>query len=261
MRSNQSLFKSVQYLIILFFTSAFAAQAQTPADAIMMKPGEFCGGIFYNNGTSTEYWEGDSLRTHTNAGTITRHTISAGFVVGIVKNLDFYFNLPYMIITPSAGEVAGETGIQDVSFAVKYQLLDKEVGPGKFKALVSASFATPASDYVPEAAFALGAGCPYGVGRGVLAYRANMGLYGKLQAGYHLRGNSNLVRTYYYTDTEAYNSNEIDMTDAVDYSLTVGYVTENLSFKVEAEYGMFNTIGGFDIRNWDGGFPTNDVEK
>lgn len=246
---------------VLIAITSLQSKAQTPSDAVLMQPGQFCGGFSYNHSSASEYWQGDSLLENGNVGTLTTQMIGAGFTLGIIKNLNIYASLPYVITTPSDGFVAGVSGIQDVMLAAKYQLLDADAGSGKFKALVSAGINLPASNYIPEHPYAIGLGCTDGIGRAILAYNSDMGVFGKVQAGYHIRGNCELVREYYYTDDEAFSSNLVDMPNAVDYSATVGFITsDQRTFKAEAEFSVFNTLGGFDIRSWDQGFPSNEMD-
>ena len=226
--------KKLNYYLLLCLTIlSLEMSAQTPSDAVLMNPGQFCGGIFYNNSSASEYWQGDSLLENGNVGTLTSQSIAAGFTLGI----------------------------QDFMLAAKYQFLDKKLGAGNFKALVSATGTLPASSYIPEHPYSIGLGCADGIGRLILAYKSDMGIFGKAQGGYHIRGNSELVRVYYYTADEAFYSNLVDMPSAIDYSATLGYITkDNLTFKAEAEFSMFNSLGGFDIRPWDQGFPSNEMD-
>ena len=50
------------------------------------------------------------------------------------------------------------------------------------------------------------------------------------------------------------------MPDAIDYSATLGYQNSDASFRAELFYGGFNTLGGFDIRIQDMGFPSNEMD-
>ncbi|MFI5172186.1 MAG: hypothetical protein ACHQFW_07325 [Chitinophagales bacterium] len=237
------------------------SRAQTPSDAVLMQPGQFCGGVFYTYSSASEYWQGDSLIENGNVGTLTGQTVAAGFALGIIKNLNVYANMPFVKFSPSDGYVEANAGFQDFLIAAKYQLLDKQLGIGKLQALVSATGTFPATDYIPEHPYAIGLGCIDGIGRAIVAYRTDMGVFAKAQAGYHLRGNCALVRGYYFTDDQAYNTNIVDMPNAFDYSATLGYITkDNITFKAEAEFSMFNTLGGFDIRPWDQGFPSNEMD-
>ncbi len=247
-------------LVVLVFCSVTGRlQAQTTSDAVMMKPGEICLDVNYSHSAWDHYWEGDSLRDNGNIGTLTTHNISGMFMLGIVNRINLLGALPYVITSPSGGVVAGDKGIQDAGIFVKAEALNKKLGPGTFKILASAGVGLPAGNYACESAFAIGLGCPDGIFRGIFHYDFDMGAYVRADGAYHLRGTSTLQRTYYFT-TEGYYSNEIDMPNAYDYNITAGYITKNKHFKAEAALSNFNTLGGFDIRRQDMGFPSNDIE-
>ena len=53
--------------------------AQTPSDAIMMKKREICFALIYDDGAWDEYWEGPTLRTNANVGTLSRNTLTPMF--------------------------------------------------------------------------------------------------------------------------------------------------------------------------------------
>lgn len=261
MRFFPERLKTASMVCLLLASSGFVVHAQTPSDAIMMKPGQMCGGVFYTNSSASEYWQGDSLLANGNVGTLTVQSVAAGFTLGVIKNLDVYAALPFVSSSPSAGFVQGTSGIQDFMLAAKYKILDIEAGGGRFKTLVSASGVIPASDYIPDHPYAIGVGCADAIGRAIVAYKSAPGIFVKAQAGYHLRGNSELVREYYFTDDEGYASTEVDMPNAFDYSATVGFLTDDdMTFKAEAEFTAFNCLGGFDIRPWDQGFPSNEMD-
>lgn len=233
--------------------------AQTASDAVMMKPGEICLDVNYTNNSWDHYWEGDSLRDNGNIGTLTTHNISGMFMLGIINRVNLLAALPYVITSPSGGVVAGDKGFQDAAFMVKVDAFDKKIGPGTLKLLASAGVMIPSSNYICENPFAIGLGCADGVGRGIVHYDFDMGLYVRADMAYHLRGESYLQREYYYT-TGGYYTNEVDMPNAYDFNITAGYITPNKHIKVEGVLSNFNTLGGFDIRRQDGGFPSNDME-
>jgi len=252
------LLKSTTLLLV---TIVFGLQlnAQTASDAVIMKPGEICFGVSYTNASWSEYWEGDSLRDNGNIGTLTTHAITGGFMLGIMDRVNILAMLPYIATSPSAGVVAGDKGIQDAGFFLKALILENKLGLGNIKLLASAGLIIPASDYVPEHPFAIGLGCPDGIFRGIVHYDAELGIYGRVDAAYHLRGNAFLDRSYYYT-TSGYYTDEVDMPNAIDYNVTIGYITNNKKFKAEGVLSGLNTFGGFDIRRQDGAFPSNDME-
>lgn len=248
------------YLLGMLCLSIGYVSAQTPGDAVMMKPGEICFDATYGQSFWNEYWEGDSLRENGNIGTMTTHMYMGGFMLGIMDRVNVLGMVPYIKNSPSGGVIADVQGFQDASFFVKALLTETQIGKGKLKTLVSAGVSTPISDYVPDAAYPIGLGCPDGIFRGIVHYDADMGLYGRVDGAYHLRGTALLQRSYYYTTT-GYYSDEVDMPNAVDYNATVGYITQNKKFQVEAAFNVLTTFDGFDIRRQDGMFPSNDFES
>lgn len=248
------------FLVAIVCLSFDRLMAQTPSDAVMMKPGEVCFDATFGYSTWNEYWEGDSLRENGNIGTMTTTSYMGGFMLGIMDRVNVLAMLPYIKNSPSAGVVADVQDFQDISVFVKALLLEKQLGKGNFKTLASVGYATPLVDYVPDAAFPIGLACPDAIFRGIAQYDANMGLYARLDAAYHLRGSSTLERSYYYS-TQAYYSDEVDMPNALDYNATVGYITKNKKFQAEAAFNGLTTFNGFDIRRQDGMFPSNDFES
>ena len=245
---------------VLLVFATLAVNAQTTSDAVMMKPGQICVGLMYNHSAWDHYWEGDSLRDNGNIGMLTTHMIGGGFVLGIINRVNVYVSLPYVSTNPSGGVVEGSKGFQDLFLAAKVDAFEKKLGPGKLSLLASAAFTTPVSNYIPEAPFAIGLGCPDGLFRGIIQYGLeNPGIYLRLQGGYSLRGYTYLQREYYYTE-EGYYTDQVDMPNGVDYSATIGYETKDKTFKAEADYEIFNCLGGFDIRRQDGGFPSNEMD-
>jgi len=237
--------------------STLQIQAQTPADAVMMKNGEFCGGLFYRYGNWSKYWQADSLIENGNIGTLNIHQASAGFVLGITKYVNVYASLPYVVTNPTAGQVRGDRGVQDAGLYAKVKAIDWKSDAGQFLLLASAGAGIPSSNYIPEHNYAIGMGCVYGVGRVIAAYEAEMGLYGRASGAFHLRGNSEIVRESYFTN-QPYQSNIVDVPHALDVNAAVGYATEGNQIRIEAETTVFRTLGGNDIRYWDAMFPSND---
>ena len=253
MKKNTGLF----FACILF---SALLHAQTASDVVMMQPGEICTDIMYDHNSWDHYWEGDFLRDNGNIGTLSTQVISAGFILGVIKHVDVLIAVPYVITHPDGGTVAGSHGIQDGALMIKYDALEKKLGPGKISFLATAGISTPLTNYFPEEPFAIGPGCTEGSLRGVLQYSFTMGAYAKMHGAYHLRSSTFVDQTYYYT-TQAFNTNEVDMPNAFDYAFAAGYVTKNKQFKAEAVFGIFHTLGGFNIRKQDGGFPSNDMEE
>ncbi len=236
---------------------ATLATAQTPADVVMMKNGEFCGGLFYRYGAWSKYWQGEELISNGNVGTLRIHQASAGFVIGLGSRVNFYASLPYIATNPTQGQVQGDRGIQDAGLHVKVKALETELGEGRLLLLASLGAGIPASNYIPEHVFAIGQGCTYGIGRVISGYESDMGMFGRVTGGFHLRGNSQINRISYFTN-EHFQSDEVDMPHAWDVQLATGFATENNTIRIEAESQIFKTLGGFDVRYWDAMFPSNE---
>ncbi|MBX7107311.1 MAG: hypothetical protein K1X61_01560 [Chitinophagales bacterium] len=256
---NTQTFMNRILLAAILFVCCQNAHAQTPTDAVMMDKGLICFDLSYSHDAWHEYWEGTKKRENGNIGTLTRHTISPMFDLGITDRINVMGGVAYVLTRPSAGQIEGTEGFQNLNLAVKVSALETALGPGRIHALATIGFSTPVSDYVPDYAYSIGLGCTEGSLRPILQYKLNNGFYARIQGAYNLRGNCTLPRDYYYT-TQAYFSNEVDMPDAIDYSATIGYETHDETFKSEIFYGGFNTLDGFDIRVQDMGFPSNEMD-
>lgn len=256
---NTHIFKFTIFLLATFFVCMKNGKAQTPTDAIMMDKGQICFDLSYHHESWSEYWEGTKKRENLNIGTLTRHTIAPMFDLGITDRINLMGGVAYVITHPSAGQIQGTKGFQNLNLAVKVNALETELGPGQLNVLATVGFTTPLSNYVPDYAYSIGLGCTEGSLRPIVQYKLNNGFYARLQGAYNLRGNCTLPRDYYYT-TQAYFSDEVDMPDAIDYSATIGYQTSDESFRADVFYGGFNTLGGFDIRVQDMGFPSNNMD-
>jgi hypothetical protein len=234
--------------------------AQTPADAIMMRKGEFCGAVLYSNESWDEYWEGTLKRSNGNIGTFTRQSITPMFALGLSDKINVLAMLPWVSTKASQGQLQGVSGIQDFSVFVKATALNKDIGNGKLTFHPAVGFSIPTSDYLEDyAPFSLGLGCPDLSLRGILQYRLNMGLYLRGTAAYQVRGTAKIERDFYYTDHAIY-SDKVDMPNAWVYGATLGAWMFGNSLKLELTFDGMNTIGGFDIRRQDAGFPANNMD-
>lgn len=250
--------KKVYILFFLAFGLSQLAVAQTPTDAIMMEHGQICIAAMYSHDTWHEYWEGTLKRDNGNIGTLTRQTVMPMFALGLVKDrLNLLAALPWVRTQASAGQVAGAQGFQDWAVWLKGQVFKLETGPGDLTFHAVAGFSSPASNYLEDyAPFSLGLGCTDGNLRGILQFLMDKGMYLRGHAGYHLRGNCVIERDYYYTTT-GYYTDEVDMPNAITYGATLGSWLLEQSLKIEATFDGQETLGGFDIRRQDAGFPSN----
>jgi hypothetical protein len=246
-------------LMIAFLT----ADAQTPSDAIMMNQREFCVALIYEQGSFDEYWEGTKLRHNETIATVTRQMGFAMIAAGITDKLNFYVGVPYVATSssePNGGKFEGAKGFQDLSLVLKYEAINKEIGPGKFALLGTVAYATPLSNYLSDyRPYSIGNGTNEASVRGIAQYRMNLGLYGRVAAAYLFRGESKAERDYYYANGSYYTA-WMDVPDAWEYQALVGiWLLEN-KLKMEVSYLGLKSTSGDDIRAYNAAQPTNKVE-
>ncbi len=241
----------------LFFFSTAITKAQTPTDAIMMSNGQICLAAIYGHESWDEYWEGTLLRKNGNIGTFTRQSIMPMFALGIGNKFNVIAAVPYVFSKSSDGYLIGESGFQDAGVWLKATAIDAHTHPGDLTLHAVVGATLPISSYVEDyAPYSLGLGCADISLRGIIQYKLPAGPYLRGLAAYHLRGNANIERDYYYTTHGVY-SDVVDMPNAVTYGITLGSWFLNDILKVEVMYEGMNTLGGFDIRRQDAGFPSN----
>lgn len=230
--------------------------SQTPSDALLMKKGELCLAVIYSHESWDEYWEGTLKRNNGNLGTFTRQSVMPMFALGISDRINIIAGLPWVHTQASAGQMRGATGFQDAGLWVKAKAWEKAIGAGSLSVHATAGITVPASDYLADyMPFSLGLGCVDASLRAIVQYQIK-GWYFRAHSGFHARGNTIIERDYYYT-TQGFYTDEIDMPNALDVGAVIGYWNKNHTLKTEITADGFHTLGGFDIRRQDGGFPSN----
>ncbi len=257
---NSFFFRCIALMVITGCFSFFQSNAQTPTDAIMMKPGAICLDANYEYSQWHEYWEGTLKRDNGNVGTLRRHSVTPMFNLGVLKWLNIMSSVHYKVTDPTAGQLEGAKGFSDFNIWAKAEVMRKQIGAGgTLTAFFTAGYMVPVSKYVADYPYSIGMGCTEGSLKGIMQYRHQKGFYVRIHAGYNLRGNANLQRSYYYT-TQGYYGSGVDVPNAMDYSATAGYYTPNKQYKAELIFDGLYSFGGFDIRRQDMMFPSNKVE-
>ncbi len=245
--------------LILLCANFSPTHAQTTMDAIMMPKGDFCLALTYDHGEWDEYWEGSLLRTNGNVGTLTRTTITPMFAYGIFDRLNFFLGVPYVKTKSDGGQLTGVDGMQDISIALKAELMDKQLWKGKVYFLPVAEFSTPVSNYLSDyAPYSLGLGTNQFTLRGILQYKLDMGFYLRGSAAHIWRTETKVERDYYYNNGSYY-TEWMDVPNAWNYQATAGIWLLNNALKFEGNYTVIRSTSGDDIRPWNGGQPTNKV--
>lgn len=253
MKKKTTLVKSLLQGI-LFLIVALSASAQTDMDAIMMNRNQFCNGFLYNNSSWDHYWEGTLKRDNANLGTVKTSSLMYMANYGITDNLNIMAGAPYVWTKATAGTLHGMNGVQDLSVFVKWRFLRKNMGKHKLSFYGLAGVSTPLSDYVADfLPLSIGLHSSNLMVRAMADYQ-----YKRFTvtgwATYVMRSNVEIDRTSYY-DTEMRLTNVVNMPNAAQYQLRMGYRGKYLL--AEAHITNWTTLGGFDITRNNMPFPSN----
>ena len=231
--------------------------AQTVDDSLMMPRNAFCTGFTYQHDAWDRYWEGSRKRENGNIGTVTTQEVSWMGTYGVTSRLNVIAMLPYVWTGASQGVLHGVKGLQDLTVAVKYNVLDTPfTSGGSLRTFAVASAGTPVSDYTPDfLPLSIGSASRRLSGRLVLHFQANPGWFVRGTGAYTWRGNVKLDRSSYYTDGQLFLSNEVAMPDVFDYTVSAGYLSAHLHAPVS--FTQQYTRGGGDIRRQDMPFVSN----
>ena len=247
---------------ILAFTSVVGF-SQTPSDALMMKQREACFALTYENGSFDEYWEGTSLRKNETIATVSRRAIAPMIAIGITDNFNFYVGVPHVKTEssePNGGKLQGAKGFQDLTFAIKYEILNKELGKGKLALLGAGGYTTPLTNYLSDyRPYSIGNGTNEWSVRGIVQYKLEMGLYARISGGHLFRGATKAERDYYYNNGSYYTA-WMDVPNAWEQNAVVGMWMLKNALKLEASYYALMSTSGDDIRKYNAAQPTNKVE-
>jgi len=240
--------------LVFFILCSNIATAQTDIDAIMMPKHNFCGGIIYGHSNWKNYWEGTVKRDNENLGNVSASMVNVMGNYGITDNLNLLFGVPYIQTKASAGTLAGQKGLQDLSLTLKYMPIETDLGIGTFSLYTIGSVSTPLTNYVADfLPMSIGLQSSTATARLMVDYQVQQ-WFATASAAYVARKNISIDRTAYYTNQMHY-SNQVSMPDATNINIRMGYRTSHLV--AEAIFDKFITQGGFDIRKNDMPFPSN----
>jgi len=246
-------------LLALLITPLFfgkSTYAQMPNDAIYMSKGTACLALSYNHTAWDKYWEGSVKRDNLNIGTQTTQTAMAMLAVGVTKNLNVIVGLPYIWTEASAGNLKWHKGVQDASGWLKYRFFNK--AGLSLNAVAGASI--PVNNYVPDfMPMSIGLQCKTATGRLVVRYKHKTGIYATALGSYILRSKIKIDRDSYLMGETLYNTNEVSVPNAYDFSGRLGYTNNFLQTEVFAEHGA--CTDGDNIRRNAMPFPTNNMKS
>lgn len=249
-------------LLVIPLFSFVITHAQTPSDAMMMKQRESCFALTYERGTFDQYWEGSHLRKNETIATVSRKVVVPMIAIGVMEKLNFYIGIPYVITESSevnGGKLQGARGFQDLSLALKYRIVNKELTSAKLSVLAAGGFATPITNYLSDyRPYSIGNGADEWSLRGIVSYRLNMGFYARVAGGHLFRGQTKAERDYYYNNGSYYTP-WMDVPSAWEFNAVAGMWTLENSLKIEASFYGLKSTHGDDIRIYNAAQPTNKV--
>ncbi len=242
--------------VSISIVSLCSASAQTITDHLMMPKKDFCTGFLFTYDQWKDYWEGSQKRDNQNIGTLTTTQLMWVGNYGLTDKINLIAMAPYVKTNASGGTLVGLDGIQDLTLAVKYQFLGKEIGAGKLTAFGVGAFSTPLTNYSPDyLPLSIGMQSTTVSGRLTAAYRMNEGWYASASGSYVWRSNVSLDRPSYFTDGSIYFTNQVWMPNQFTSTYSIGYHKNAL--QTEINLTQQNTLGGGDIRKQDMPFVSN----
>lgn len=238
---------SRKLLLLLLFTSGTFLQrsfAQTDIDGLMMQKNFFCVGPTAGYSSFKNYWEGTLKRDNLNMGRVSATNFMIMGNYGITNRLNVLFGLPYIKTKASAGQMAGQKGLQDLSLWIKWVGYEKHIAKGDLQAIIIGGYSAPVSNYSPDILpLSIGLHSRAATIRLMADYQRGH-WFGTASYSYVARNNVKLDRYTYYT-TEMHYSNEVRMPDASQWNFRAGYRSETLI--AELVLDKWTTLGGFDI--------------
>jgi hypothetical protein len=248
-----------RYCMVVLVCVAFSqtVSAQTETDALMIPKNYFCAAGIYTHNSWDHYWEGTFKRENLNLGTISSNVYAVGGNYGLSNRINVLFMIPYINTNASAGTLRGQSGVQDISVAVKWLAVKQEVGRGLLSLHAIASGVIPVGNYQADfLPLSLGMQTKSIALRGLINYQ--VGRFFVAGAGQYVRkDNITIDRDSYYT-TEMHYTNQVAMPNATNFLFSTGY--RSLKFNAEATLTKVNTIGGFDITKNNMPFPSNNMD-
>ena len=243
---------------IIACTCLTKTNAQTDADGIMMGKNLYCLGVMGATSSWTNYWEGTLLRTNDNIGRVRTNMIGPMGSLGITKNLNLLFSLPYISTRASAGQLKGFNGMQDISVWAKYRALRIKKNSSSFSIFTIAGINTPTNNYVKDyLPLSIGLGSSNLTLRGMVDYQYK-NWFATASGSMVMRSNIKIDRQVYYTTQMIY-SNQVEMPNVSQFNVRTGF--RNKEIVAEVVYDQWTTLGGFDITKNNMPFPSNKMNQ
>jgi hypothetical protein len=226
-------------------------------DGLLMEKNLFCVGATYSKTNWKNYWEGTLKRDNLNLGKVSSSNIMINGNYGITSRLNAIFTLPYIKTKASAGQLAGQKGIQDLSLYLKWVGYNKQFKKSILKGILVGGVSVPFGKYTPDLLpLSIGFQSKNAILRAMVDFQQS-NWFGTVSGTYIYRGNVKLDRNTYYT-TELHYSNMVQMPNASNINIRAGYRSE--TWIIEAIANKWLTNGGFDITRNNIPFVSNKMD-
>jgi hypothetical protein len=234
-----------------------SARAQAIDDGVMMAKGELFTGDLYTHDQWDEYWEGGLKRDNGNIGTLTTKSHTVIGVFGVTDRLNILSNVPYIWTEASQGVLHGMNGMQDLSIAAKYTLVQREHSPvGSLRLLGVFGVAVPLTDYTPDfLPLSIGSASTRVSWRGTASMQGRDGTFVDASGAFTWRSNVELDRPYYFTENELHMTNVVNLPPVLDVEVMGGFRGPRLM--AAATVMVQHMSSGGDIRRQDAPFVSN----
>jgi hypothetical protein len=230
---------------------------QTLEDGIMLEKGTLFTGGLYTRDRWNEYWEGALKRDNGNIGTLTTQTNVWFANYGLTDRLNLVGTVPYVWTQASQGVLHGMRGVQDLTVAAKYSLIEQpSTRLGTLRVIGAVSGGIPLTDYTPDfQPLSIGSASKRLSARFTFNAQSARGWFANWSAAHTWRGQVTLDRPYYYTDDRFFVTDEVAMPRVFDHVISAGYLRRGLMFTFLL--AQQRTLGGGDIRRQDMPFVSN----
>jgi hypothetical protein len=256
-RATRRAWVLVSMAVALTVVQPGSARAQTIDDGVMMGKGELFAGDLYTHDQWDQYWEGGLKRDNGNIGTLTTTSHTVVGVYGVTDRLNVLSNLPYVWTEASQGVLHSMNGVQDLSIAAKYTLLERERSPvGALRLIGVFSAAFPLTDYTPDfLPLSIGSASTRLSWRGTASMQGSDGTFVDASGAYTWRSNVELDRPYYFTDDALHMTNVVNMPPVLDVEVMGGFRGPRVM--AAATVHVQHMASGGDIRRQDAPFVSN----
>ena len=256
-RAHRRAWVFVSIAVALTVVRPGSARAQTIDDGVMMAKGELFTGALYTHDQWDRYWEGGLKRDNGNIGTLTTQSNTVVGVYGVTNRLNLLSNVPYIWTEASQGVLHGMNGVQDLSIAAKYSLIEREDSPvGALRVLGVFAAAFPLTDYTPDfLPLSIGSASTRLSWRGTASMQGRDGTFVDASGAFTWRSDVELDRPYYFTEDELHMTNQVSMPPILDVEVMGGFRGPRLM--AAATVLVQHMSSGGDIRRQDAPFVSN----